>query len=69
MAEPILASSSMRCLSFAVVFAVNVTDGGGLLAVMVEPLPALSVGEEAVARSALGRALERSLCSGNLNSH
>lgn len=42
---------------------------GGLLPVVVEPLPALAVGEEAVARGALGRALERGLCSGDLDPH
>lgn len=32
-----------------------------LLAVVVKPLPALAVGQEAMTGSALGRALERSL--------
>lgn len=36
---------------------------------VVKPLAALTVGEEAVARSSLRGALERRLCSGNLDGH
>ena len=38
--------------------------GGGLLAVVIEPLCSLGVGEEGVARSGLGRALEWRLREG-----
>ena len=38
--------------------------GGGLLAVVIEPLCSLGVGEEGVARSGLGRALEWRLGEG-----
>lgn len=52
----------------------NLSDGDAercnkLLAVRVEPLPALAVGEEAVPRGTLGRALERGLCGRDLNRH
>ena len=40
--------------------------GGGLLAVVIEPLCSLGVGEEGVARSGLGRALEWRLREGHV---